>query len=259
MAFPDVRSRDRIVVAGARVAHDGAAKALDPRRARTKHAGMRSLTSADFLPARYPVALQPDEIQLWWFPRLPAATRPPDLRWRDLLAAYTGSTPEDLALARGEHGKPFLTQPPALEFNLSHSRGALLVGISREQALGVDIEVPARARPVLDLAERFFAADEAGVLARLDPMRQQSAFLQLWSCKEAVLKALGSGIGFGLDRAAFTLDIRGEPQRLNVIDATAGSVAEWQIVRLTLADDCTGAMAWRGPDRPLRAFALAGS
>jgi len=219
---------------------------------------MRCLTSADFVSARYPVALQPDEIQLWWFPRLPVgATRGHDLRWRELLAACLECTPEALVLGRGEHGKPFLTAPATVEFNLSHSRGALLVGISRRQALGVDIEVPSRPRPVLDLAERYFAPDEAVALARLAAAAQQSAFLELWSCKEAVVKALGSGIGFGLARVAFTLDVQGKPQRLNVIDASAGTVPEWQIVRLAPASDCTGALAWRGPARPVRAFAVA--
>ena len=120
------------------------------------------------------------------------ATRTHDLRWRNLLAACLGCAPEDLVLGLGEHGKPFLTAPAVIEFNLSHSRGALLVAISRRQALGVDIEVPSRARPVIDLAERCFAADEAIALARLDPTAQQSAFLKLWSCKEAVVKALAA-------------------------------------------------------------------
>jgi 4'-phosphopantetheinyl transferase len=218
---------------------------------------MRCLSSADFVPARYPVALQPDEIQLWWFPRHPTQALPAhDQRWRDLLAACVDRAPGDLTLARGEHGKPFLS-PPTVEFNLSHSRGALLVGISREQALGVDIEVPSRPRPVLDLAQRYFAAHEALALSQLDAASQQPAFLQLWSCKEAVVKALGSGIGFGLARVAFTLDGDGVPQQLNVIDASAGNVAEWQIVRLTPSGDCTGALAWRGPARPVRAFAVA--
>src|SRR5262249_25287488 len=146
----------------------------------------------------------------------------PDRRWLPLLAAYLGCEPAALEFGRGEHGKPFLRQPSrALEFNVSHSGGALLLGISRGVALGVDIETTQRRRPALDLARRYFARAEADALTRLHEAQQQPAFLRLWSCKEAVLKALGAGISFGLDRLEFALDKRGEPARLNVIDASA--------------------------------------
>jgi hypothetical protein len=43
---------------------------------------------------------------------------------------------------------------------------------------------------------------------------------------------------------------------LNVIDASAGSIAEWQIVGLAPTPEHVGALAWRGPIRPVRAFAM---
>jgi len=219
---------------------------------------MRCLAPHEFIAAEPPVAFAADEIQLWLLPPRPREQmRSDDPRWRPLLAAYVGVDPAALDLDRGEHGKPFLRRPDAPEFNVSHSRGVLLTGISPHQPLGVDVEVVWRVRPVLDLAGRFFTAGEAEALARLDEARRQSAFLRLWTCKEAVLKALGAGIGFGLDRLEFTLDEQGVPGRLNVIDATAGAVDEWHIVRLEPAPDCYGALAWRGPPRPLRTFATA--
>src|SRR4029453_9894215 len=153
------------------------------------------------------------------------------------LAAYLGCAPDAVRLTLGEHGKPFLDGPflagaRGLEFNVSHSGGGPLVGIARGQALGVDIETLRRRRPVLDLARRFFAAEEASALASLDEAHRQMAFLRLWSCKEAVVKALGSGIGFGLERLQFDIDPAGEPVGLSVIHASAGTVEDWHIVRL---------------------------
>jgi 4'-phosphopantetheinyl transferase len=217
---------------------------------------MLALTAADFVAARYPVALMADEIQLWFFPaRSGAGARFDDDRLRRLLAPHVDCAPNELALQRGEHGKPHLQASAAIEFNLSHSHGAALVGLSRSQALGVDIETRHRSRPVLELARRYFAAGEADALAAIDPAHQQAAFLRLWSCKEAVVKALGRGIGFGLARLAFALDRAGGPARLDVIDASAGSVAEWQIVGLAPTLEHFGAVAWRGPARTLRVFA----
>jgi len=110
---------------------------------------------------------------------------------------------------------------------------------------------------VLELANRFFAADEALALASLEESRQQMAFLRLWSCKEAVVKALGIGIGFGLARVQFDIDPAGEPIELSVIHASAGSVEDWHVVRLAPTDAHIGALAWRGPLRRVRAFAAA--
>ena len=214
---------------------------------------MQMLNSADFRPAAYPIALANDEIQLWWVAHAPET----GAAVRALLASYLDCTPDALALRIGEFGKPYLDPPHALEFNLSHSKGSLLVALSRTQPLGVDIETRGRRRPVQALAQRFFARGEAGALQALDPGLRQEAFLGLWSCKEAVVKALGRGIGFGLDRVTFTLDAVGRTTGLNVIDTSAGAVATWQIVRLQPSPEHVGALAWHGPARPIRAFATA--
>ena len=212
---------------------------------------MRVLNRDAFVAARFPVPLLPDEIQLWFFATVERSDT--DSRVRDLLGAYLSRTPP--AIERDPFGKPHLAAPAALEFNLSHSHGALLIAISRSQALGVDIEDMRRRRPALELARRFFAADESAALARLDPALRAPAFFALWSCKEAVVKALGRGLAFGLARLAFELDPAGVPSALNVIDTSAGAAAEWQIVRLRPIPHFCGALAWRGPERPIRAFA----
>lgn len=217
---------------------------------------MLRLIASDFVPAHPPVDLLPGEIQLWFAAPAPVSARDWLLA---LLARYLDCTPAQVRLERGEHGKPFLPDRPGLQFNLSHSGGALLLGIGQSQPLGVDIESAARRRPVLELAHRYFSATEAAALARLDAAQQHEAFLHLWSCKEAVVKALGRGIGFGLARLAFDLDERGEPDAMNVIDSSAGVAEEWQIVRLQPAPGYSGALAWRGPARPLRAFLTAES
>lgn len=225
---------------------------------RPKHAPMRLLSASDFMPARFPVALGDDDIQLWFFSAAGGAPAPgaDGVRVRQLLAAYLDCEPDVVRLAAGEHGKPFLADSRALDFNVSHSGGALLVGIAREQPLGVDIETQRRRRPALALARRFFAADEASALAGLDDSRRQLAFLRLWSCKEAVVKALGCGIGFGLARLQFALDAAGDPAGLSVIHASAGALQDWHIVRLAPTLAHVGALAWHGPSRRVRAFVV---
>lgn len=213
---------------------------------------MQRLEPDDFIAARWPVAPAPDAIQIWYFT---GAAQPGA---RDalpaLLAELLGCEPHALALGRGEFGKPFLAGSAPLEFNLSHSGEVRVLALSRCQPLGVDIETLRRPRPALELARRFFTPQEADALERLDPAARERAFLRLWSCKEAVVKAIGRGIGFGLAEVAFELAADGDPMRLNVIGASAGTAAEWQIVRLRPAPDHEGAIAWRGPPRAVQAF-----
>ena len=209
---------------------------------------MPELAAADFLPAQLPQALGKSEIHLWFFPHWQgsahAVAESPQLR--ALLAGYLACAAGDLRITRDEHGKPHLINAP-LQFNLSHSSGRLLVGVSREQPLGVDLETPRRERPVLELARRWFDPVEAATLASLPEVQRQAAFLELWSCKEAVLKALGRGIGFGLDRVVFDSTAAADAPRVQRLDGDRIPSA-WHIVRLRPAASCIGALAWRGPE-----------
>lgn len=220
---------------------------------------MRMLVQADFVPATPPVALGSDEIHLWIFPQCTTAARARDAterRLRATLAAYLGADPDDLRIERSATGKPYLADA-ALQFNLSHSGRALLIGLSRAQPLGVDIESGARARPYLEIARRYFTAEEAAALAALPAERLQRSFLDLWSAKEAVLKAIGRGLVFGLDRVGFAVDGAGAPQALVRVAAEAGPLADWRVVRLAPAPGAVGAVAWHGRSCAIRAFASA--
>lgn len=215
---------------------------------------MQVVAAPEFVPRQFPQPLDPDAIHLWFFPHWPgpfhAVAQSP--RLLALLGAYAGCGTADLRIERGEHGKPRLRNV-ALEFNLSHSGTTLLLGLSRQQALGVDIEARPRARPVLELARRWFDADEVTALEALPESLQHSAFLQLWCCKEAVLKAHGRGIGYGLDHVAFDLDAGADIANIRRIGGAATSPA-WQVRRLAPQQGMTGALAWCGPAHTVSAF-----
>jgi len=214
---------------------------------------MHALAPSDFRPAPPAVpALGAAEIHLWFFPhweRTRDAANAAEVR--TLLAAYLDVGTAALQIERGEHGKPRLADMP-LEFNVSHAGTALLLGVSRHIALGVDLEaVRRRVRSLPELAQRWFTPHEAQCLAALPEAAQQLAFLRLWTCKEAVLKCSGRGIGAGLDSVEFELSMRADVQRLR---AAPDDDAAWQVTTLTPDTDHLGALAWRGPAVPVRAF-----
>ncbi|MFN3926110.1 MAG: 4'-phosphopantetheinyl transferase family protein [Pseudanabaenaceae cyanobacterium] len=102
---------------------------------------------------------------------------------RLLLAAYLKVPPPAIAIAHTVYGKPYIPQAH-LQFNLSHSQGLVVYGISWQYLLGVDIEYIYRSCNYRTLSKRYFQ----GSVANLEE------FWQLWTQKEAIGKAMGVGI-----------------------------------------------------------------
>ena len=175
----------------------------------------------------------------------------------DLLRHYSGEKISP-TIRYGEHGKPHVEEAHFPYFNLSHSGHCIVLAFSRDNELGVDVECTAarRRRSPLELARRFFAAKESNALGLLDENAAGVAFTHLWTVKEAVLKALGHGLSFGLDRLQFALGEDGVPLSLESIAVEAGAPEEWQIHRFAPTLDHVGCLAWRGPPRPIRTFLL---
>lgn len=178
---------------------------------------------------------------------------------RAVLAAYLGMPAAAVTLQEGAGGKPQLApmagaDTPPLDFNWSHSGDLAVVALARNLALGVDIEQASRRPRSLALAQRYFDRAEAAALAALAGKARTRAFLSLWCAKEAVLKATGAGISFGLERLAFVPDAEGY-WRLAHVDAALGAPADWQVRGFAAAPGCHAALAWRGPARAIEAFA----
>ena len=119
---------------------------------------------------------------------------------RTLLGQLLHQPPAEICFSTASHGKPQLTQHP-LQFNISHSQHWLCIALATVP-VGVDIEFTAHTpvRPWLALAKRFFTANEYQYLTQQSAEQLAEHFFQLWTQKEAVLKAHGGGISAGLQR-----------------------------------------------------------
>ena len=147
---------------------------------------------------------------------------------RAWLEGELGHPAEALAIHRTEHGRPLLGPPLAdWDVSWSHSGEGLLMALARDLRVGIDLEVK-RPRPKAQvLANRFFAPEEAAALAALPDALRETAFVRLWCAKEAVLKAHGQGLSFGLHRLAFSLD--GEDWRLESCAPELGTPDDWTL------------------------------
>lgn len=192
-----------------------------------------------------------EEVHVWHFAYQREHGRAPLL---GLLARYLGGVAADIQLTVGAHGRPRIEPTPdsQLDFNWSHSGNRAAVALARHVAPGIDLEWLRPRANVLPLARRFFHAEEVAGLVARPAAERSAAFLELWTAKEAVLKATGRGIAFGLHRLRVSNDGALRLAWLDGDDATA-----WQLQRLQLDAGYVAALAWRGGARRVRVCQLA--
>jgi 4'-phosphopantetheinyl transferase len=112
-------------------------------------------------------------------------------------AAALGGPDRGLRVIHDPAGRPGLTgSAEGLQMSLSHSRVMAAAAVTAIGPVGVDLE-PVRPLDTLTLARRWFPAPEAGWLALLPSGQRDEAFLGLWTQKEAIAKALGTGLRGG--------------------------------------------------------------
>lgn len=160
-------------------------------------------------------------------------------RW---LAGRLGGTPEALPLQRDAHGRPRLGAPLAgYDLGWSHSGDGLLMAWANGQRIGVDCE-QLRPRPrALEIARRYFTDAETGWLAAHHDDARDAAFLRLWCAKEAILKAHGRGLAFGLDRLEFAE--RDGALQLRSCNAALGPAGAWTLQELVPTSGVIAALA----------------
>ena len=171
---------------------------------------------------------------------------------RQILGYYLEIAPERVEFTYNSRGKPELAANKNrwLQFNLSHSEGWAIYGVTRDRRIGVDLE---RIRAVEDLeklAERFYSAAEYQVISQLPAKEKEIAFFRGWTAKEAYLKATGEGLAGGLDQVEVSLDIN-EPLRLLKLPGNT-SVSDWSLICPDVHPDYLAAIAVEGCGLQLR-------
>ena len=95
--------------------------------------------------------------------------------------------------------------PFPLKFNISHTPSMIVLAVTNDQEIGVDVESMSRDIATDDLAHYAFSPEEYGQLAGIDPQRFQERFFDFWTLKEAYIKACGMGLSIPLDSFSFSI------------------------------------------------------
>ncbi|MEN3539908.1 4'-phosphopantetheinyl transferase superfamily protein [Microbispora sp. ZYX-F-249] len=111
------------------------------------------------------------------------------------------------------HGRPSIRAGgTVLHASVSHSGDRVAVALTSEAPLGVDVEELVPAGSVEDLVQCALTPRERDVVLALPEHEQYEAFVRIWVCKEAALKATGHGLRISPDLVEF--DLTGDPPTL---------------------------------------------
>ena len=121
---------------------------------------------------------------------------------RTVLAGALGVDPSDVPIERGLRGRPGLAGNVRLDFNVSHTAGVALIGVTNSGRIGVDVERRDRQINVDGIARKFLTETERGDIASMDADAARRAVLTLWTCKEAMSKATGHALSAPFARIA---------------------------------------------------------
>jgi 4'-phosphopantetheinyl transferase len=162
---------------------------------------------------------------------------------REALGNYLKMPPAEVPLVYGPNGKPLLqtaSNRTTIHFNLAHSQNLALLAVTYAGQVGVDVE---RLRPLSDaneLVNRFFSARESAAFESVPEAQKPTAFFNLWTRKEAWLKATGEGIGHLLNKVEVSF-LPGEPAKL--LSLPQDSTSHWTLTDLAPAPRFAGALA----------------
>lgn len=167
---------------------------------------------------------------------------------RGLLSYCLGQAPQSWRFSVEDHGKPELIcsqGEPRFRVNISHTRGLAAVALTQDHDIGVDVEWLQRDAPTEQLAKRMFAECERRLVVGAPEAERLDVFLNIWTLKEAYVKAIGKGLSQPLDAFAFDLDAL----QISFTNRLADDPANWHFERYRPGPEHLMALAVHHPDK----------
>ncbi|WP_198538358.1 4'-phosphopantetheinyl transferase family protein [Marinicella sediminis] len=156
--------------------------------------------------------------------------------------------PREWQFETNAYGRPYIaneTQAPRVHFNISHAKNLVMLAIAQHEYLGVDVEYLERKGNWLDIADTFFSPDEVEQLLALEDLeKKKQRYFDLWTLKEAYVKACGMGLSIPLSDFSFIFN---DEDELNIQFKTGRKDVpeKWRFWRIELSDEHAISLAIR--------------
>lgn len=116
---------------------------------------------------------------------------------RYLLAYYTKDNPQNIEYSFNQFDKPFLKNNNSnIQFNMSHSKDYVVYILALDCQVGIDIEWKSKNIDVQELSNLVLTKEEKIIFNKLRSEEKLNNFYEVWTKKEAILKANGHGLSY---------------------------------------------------------------
>jgi phosphopantetheinyl transferase len=170
---------------------------------------------------------------------------------RIVLGKFLDVEPGSIEINATKNGKPVLAENnrQKVNFNISHSRDLLVIAISDQSQIGIDVEYfDPRINPRQASSVAFSPAEIEFLKNKkyLAPI-----FFEIWTCKEAILKATGAGFSYPSNR--FSVISAGSQSIMPWIKSEITHEKKCDLYRFSLSGEYIGALAEFLPKRNISA------
>ena len=170
---------------------------------------------------------------------------------RSILCHRLGCGNDALAFDTLKRGKPFAlvggVRAP-VSFNVSHGGRHGLIALAAAGRLGVDVEERDARRDLDGIAQTVFTPAEQAELAQASGAQKVQLFFHLWTMKEALIKALGTGFSLPPSRFEIPPALR-RGERAGVFRFPQDPATAWWLERLD-TDGFAAAVAYELAPEP---------
>jgi len=161
---------------------------------------------------------------------------------RIILGRYLGIESNIFHFHYGLRGKPSLTES-RIRFNLAHSGGWAIYGLTLDRNIGVDLERVVPFVEIEQFADRFLSDREKAAIHASSGIEQYEIFFKIWTAKEAYVKACGEGLAHTLDKVPSNYE---KPAYSSAIGGNMCEDSRWSFEQLIPAFDLMAAIVVEG-------------
>lgn len=175
---------------------------------------------------------------------------------RIVLGWVLDAAPKALAFTRGPKGKPYLDgefSDSGIQFNMTHTSHMSLIAVAMHREVGIDIEHIRDNLQWEKLARRYFSEEEYRGFRALPGGSKLRAFFTCWTRKEAVLKAIGTGLVGGL--ASFDVSVDPDAPPVLLGNRWQGRYhGDWSMAQLEPGDGYVATLVGEGSGFTVRCW-----
>lgn len=146
------------------------------------------------------------------------------------LAPLCAVSPSSIRFETNAFGKPRIADSMNSRqvcFNLAHTDGLVVLAVTSEVEIGVDVEnIHREVRNPERIARVMFSPVEAAQISSLAGEARSAFFYETWTLKEAYIKATGEGLSHGLRH--FWFEIAGDEAKIQYEPHSTGFAGQFQ-------------------------------